>query len=147
MSRENVEIVRCMWATLERDSGMPWPPADRAELDRQLRLDLYDENIEIKNIKEFPVADEYHGHDGVRQWATEVWEVFAEVHTELKELIEAEDGETVISVQRTQGRTRHTQFEVDLPWAVVWTIRQGKVLRTQGYLSKAEALEAAGLSE
>ena len=61
-------------------------------------------------------------------------------------LIEA-DGETVISVQRTQGRMRHTQLEVDLPWAVVWTIKRGKVLRTQGYMSKAHALEAVGLSE
>jgi hypothetical protein len=42
---------------------------------------------------------------------------------------------------------RHTQIEVDLPWAVVWTIRDGKALRAQGYATKGEALEAVGLSE
>jgi ketosteroid isomerase-like protein len=147
MSQENVEVVRCLWAGLERDSGMPWPPADRDELDRRLRLDLCDENIEIRNPPAFPVADDYDGHDGVRQWATEVWEVFSELHHELEELIEAEDAETVVSVQRTQGRMRHTQLEVDLPWAAVWTIRHGQALRAQGYMSKAEALEAAGLRD
>jgi ketosteroid isomerase-like protein len=146
MSRKNVDVVRSLWAGLERDPGMPWPPVDRDELDRRLRLDLCAEDIEIRNPPGFPVADEYHGHDGVRQWGTEVWEVFGELHHELEQLIEAEDGETVVSVQRTQGRMRHTQIEVDLPWAVVWTVRDGKALRAHGYASKAEALEAAGLS-
>ena len=100
MSHENLEIVRSLWATLDRDSDAPWPPPHE-ELDRQLRLDLIDEDMEIRNPAEFPVADEYHGHDGLRQWATEVWEVFSELHHELVELIEAEDGETVVSVQRT----------------------------------------------
>ena len=31
--------------------------------------------------------------------------------------------------------------------ATTWTIRDGKVLRACGYLTRAEALEAAGLSE
>ena len=147
MSQENVEIVRSLWAGLERDEGMPWPPPGRSEHDRQLRLDLCDEQIEIRNPATFPVADEYHGHDGVRQWATEVWEVFSELHHELEELIEIGDGGTVISVQRTQGRMRHTELEVDLPWAAVWTVRDGKALRAHGYVSKAEALEAVGLRD
>jgi ketosteroid isomerase-like protein len=147
MSQENVEIVRSLWAGLERDPGVPWPPARRDELDRQLRLDLCDEQMEIRNPAAFPVADEYHGHDGVRQWATEVWEVFSELHHELEELIEAEDGETVVSVQRTQGRMRHSGLDVDLPWAAVWTLKNGKALRAHGYMTKAEALEAAGLRE
>ena len=147
MSRENVEIVRSLWAGLERDPDMPWPPPRQDELDHRLRLDLCDENMEIRNPAEFPVADEYHGHDGVRQWGTEVWEVFSELHHELEELIEADDGETVVSVQRTQGRMRSTELDVDIPWAVVWTVRDGKALRAHGYMTRAQALEAAGLRE
>jgi ketosteroid isomerase-like protein len=147
MSRENVELVRALWANLKRDPGEPWPPSSRDELDRRLRLDLCDESIEIRNPPEFPVADEYHGHDGVRQWATEVWEVFSEVHHDLEELVEANDGETVVSVQRTKGRMRHTGIETDLLWAAVWTVRDGKALRGQGYMTKEEALEAVGLRE
>ena len=87
------------------------------------------------------------------QWGVEIWEVFDRLHNELVELIEAGDGETVISVQRTQARMRYTGLEVDLPWAAVWTIQDGRaiqdgrVMRSVGYMSKTQALEAAGLSE
>ena len=145
MSEANLEVVRSLWATLDRNAGAPWPPPAE-ELDRHLRLDLVDEQMEIRNVASFPVADEYRGHDGLRQWATEVWEVFSELHHELVELIEADD-ETVVSVQRTQGRMRHTGLEVDLPWAVVWTIRNGRALRAHGYMTKGEALKAAGLGD
>jgi ketosteroid isomerase-like protein len=93
------------------------------------------------------VADEYHGHQGARQWATEVWEVFSQFHHEVQELIDAGDDETVVSVQRLQGRMRHSQIEMNAEWATVWTLRGGKALRAHGYLTKAQALEAVGLRE
>jgi ketosteroid isomerase-like protein len=73
--------------------------------------------------------------------------VFTDLRFEVEESIEAPDGETIVSVQRTVGRMRHTQIPTDVLWAVVWTVRDGKALRAHGYLSKAEALEAAGLRE
>jgi ketosteroid isomerase-like protein len=146
MPPENAELVRTLWAALDRDGETPWPPASNDELDRQLRLDLIDERVEIRNPAEFPVADDYHGHDGVRQWATEVWEVFSELHLEVEEILEAADGETVVSVQRTQGRMRHTNLETDLRWAAVWTIQDGKAVSAHGYMTRREAVEAAGLN-
>ena len=145
MPLDNLDIVRTLWATLDRDPDVAWPPP-RRELDRQLRLDLLDERVQIRNPSEFPVADEYDGHEGVRQWATEVWEVFGELHHEVTDLIEGDDGQTVVSVQRTQGRMRHTGLEVDLPWAVVWRISDGKVVSAHGYMTRAQAVEAAGLA-
>jgi ketosteroid isomerase-like protein len=147
MWSENAQIVRRLWAAIETEPGVPWPPFGRDELDRRLRLDLCDERIEIRNPAEFPVAHEYHGHEGVRQWAIEVWEVFSELHHEIEEIIEAEDGETLVSVQRTRGRMRHTDLETNFQWGVVWTIRDGKALRAHGYLTKVQALEAAGLQQ
>ena len=70
-----------------------------------------------------------------------------DLHFEVEEIIEAADGETIVSVQRTQGRMRYTQLKTDLRWAGVWTVRDGKALRAHGYMSKAEALEAAGLRD
>jgi ketosteroid isomerase-like protein len=32
-------------------------------------------------------------------------------------------------------------------WAAIWTIRDGKVLRAQGYLNRSDAREAAGPGE
>ena len=37
--------------------------------------------------------------------------------------------------------------EVEQPFALVWTLREGKVARVVWFRSRAEALEAAGLSE
>jgi ketosteroid isomerase-like protein len=75
MSQENVEIVRALWAGLERG---------------EVPLDLCNEDIELRTAAEIPVADEYRGHAGVRQWATDVWEVFSEFHNEIEETSEGE---------------------------------------------------------
>jgi ketosteroid isomerase-like protein len=139
-----VEIVRTLWAAIERDADTPWPPPPE-ELKRQLRLELFDEEVELRNVPDWPVGSAYQGHAGVLQWAIEIWEVFSEIHHEMLELTEASDGENVVSVQRTRGRMRHTGLEADMTWAVLWTFRDGKVLRTQGYLSRREALAAAGI--
>jgi ketosteroid isomerase-like protein len=144
MSQENLDVIRGVWAGLRQEPGELWPPASDAELDRLLRFDLFDERVEIRNPPEFPVGDEYHGHEGLRQWALQVWEAFSEVRHEVQELIEV-DGETVVSVQRTQGVMRHTQLPVDFVWAAVWTVRDGKVLRGQGYGTRGRALKSVGL--
>ena len=121
-----------------------------ADLEREnveASIHLLDERVELWNAREFPVTGPYRGHDGVRQWAAEQWEVFTGLHHEIEEIIEAPDGETLVSVQRTKGRMRHTDIKSDVQWATTWTIREGRVLRAHGYLTKGEALEAAGLQE
>jgi ketosteroid isomerase-like protein len=134
MSEENVEIVRRLWADLETEN-------------LEASIHLLDEGVEIWNAPQFPVTGPYRGHDGVRQWAAEQWEVLSGLHHEIEEIIEAPDGETLVSVQRTQGRMRHTDMKTNVQWATTWTIRDGKVLRAYGYLTRAEALETAGLRE
>ena len=129
-----MEIVRRCWAGLEEE-----PP--------RLYLEFFDEDVEIRNPPEFPLQGPFRGHEGLRQWAAEVWEVIDGLHHEIEEIIEARDGETIVSVQRTQGRMRRTQLPADIQWATVWTFSEGKVLRGQGYLSRADALKAAGLGE
>jgi hypothetical protein len=39
------------------------------------------------------------------------------------------------------------RYSVEAEWAAIWTVRGGKLLKAQGYLNRADALEAAGLSE
>ncbi len=133
MWEENVEVVRLWWTGFNEDRMPP--------------LELCDERIEIGMLREFPVQGPYHGHDGVRRWVQDMFEVIDEPRVELVEIIDAEDGETVVTEQRALGRMRHTQLEADYRWATVWTVKAGNVLRAQGYASKPEAHEAAGLSE
>jgi ketosteroid isomerase-like protein len=76
-----------------------------------------------------------------RAW-DEAWE---SAQDECEELIDA--GEHVISVVDRRGLGRASGIRVDTERAGVWTIRDGKVVRTVWFTSKAEALEAVGLSE
>ena len=61
MSEENVEIVRRWWEAFN-DDGMP-------------PLALCDEDVEIRNPPDFPVRGVFKGHDGVRLWRDEVFEI------------------------------------------------------------------------
>ena len=53
----------------------------------------------------------------------------------------------MIVVNRVRMRGRGSGVEVEATGAQVWTIRDGKFQRAKLYQSKAEALEAVGLSE
>jgi ketosteroid isomerase-like protein len=133
MSQENVEVV-ALW--IRRLSERGEPPRE-----------LCDDEIEIRNVAGLPLPGPYRGYDGARQWASDIFEVIEGSRVELEESIEANDGETVVTMQRLLGRARHSQIEIDYPWAAVWAVRDGLILRAQGYATWTEALEAAGLSE
>jgi ketosteroid isomerase-like protein len=136
MSQENVEIVRQVYdAVARRDSAAV--------------LALYDEEIEIDGTR-LPEARlvgraVVRGHQGLRR-VTRSWEeAWESAEDKCEELIDA--GERVISVVARRGLGRTSGLRVDTERAGVWTIRDGKVVRTVWFPSKAEALEAAGLSE
>ena len=134
MAEDNVEIVRRWWAGFNV-SGMP-------------PLALCDEEIEIRNPRDFPVRGPFHGHDGVRLWRDEVFDIFDNPRVEPEGIVDLHgDGESVVMLLRATGAARYTAIEADVEWAAIWTIRGGKVLRCQGYMTRAEALEAAGISE
>ncbi len=109
-------------------------------------LDLCHEQIEIGNVEEFMMQGPYHGHAGIRQWVADGFDVLDGRRFALDETIDAGDGETVVSVQRALGRSTHTGLDFELRWAAVWTIRDEKVVRIQGYVGKTRALAAAGLA-
>jgi ketosteroid isomerase-like protein len=133
MSRENVEIARRWWGAFNEDGAAP--------------LGLCHEEVEIRNPSEFPTTGPYFGHDGVRHWETDAWEVIRDLRMDVDELIDVGDGERVISVQTVRGRMRHSDLPADVQWAAVMTIRAGKLVRAQGYLTRAQALNAVGLRE
>ena len=111
----------------------------------QPALELCDEEIEMSNPDQFLVRGPYHGHDGIRQWRDDVFDVFDEPRVEAEEILDAGDGETVVMFLRLQGIAKHTRIEVDEPWTAVCTLRNGKLWRGQGYVTRREALEAAGM--
>jgi ketosteroid isomerase-like protein len=76
----------------------------------------------------------------------ERWEEsFEDLVVSYEETIDA--GDRVVLKTHVSGRGRGSGVEVDDRSYMVWTLRRGKVLRMDEFTERADALEAAGLSE
>jgi ketosteroid isomerase-like protein len=137
MSQENVEIVRQVYEA-------------SARRDPEAVLSLYDPDVEW-DMSRHPMSQVFenlgvrHGHEGLRAWFRDWYEVFDDFEHHCEELINA--GEHVVSVGIDTGRGRGSGIAVERRIAGVWTIRNGKIVRVAWFPTRAEALEAAGLSE
>jgi ketosteroid isomerase-like protein len=87
----------------------------------------------------------YRGAEGFRRFLDSFWDEFDEPNIETRDLIEA--GNQVLTSATFQGRGKQSGAETSWDLWQVWTLRDGKVVRGQGFTSKEEALEAAGLRE
>ncbi len=136
MSQENVEIVRRVYdAAARRDAASV--------------LALYDPDVELDNSPLEVVGwggGVYRGHEGLRSFFREWHEAWAVIEYDFEDLIDA-PGEHVISAVTRRGRGRASGAEVKLALALVWTIRDGKVVRVVWFPSREEALQAVGLRE
>jgi ketosteroid isomerase-like protein len=84
------------------------------------------------------------GHKGMREfwslWRTEVDDFWVESH-EIRDL----GAGRVLNLGRIQFRGRASGALVESQLALVITLRDGKIVRSEDYLSHKEALEAVGL--
>jgi ketosteroid isomerase-like protein len=132
MSKENVDVVTRAWQAVSSHGDLPF--------------DLWDEDLRIDNMPEFPIRGPYEGHKGLARWREDVAEVIEDLHFEVKEVIDLGEGR-VLSVQRARGSAAHTGIEFDVLWASVLTLRDGKIVHAQGYWTPEQAREAVGLPE
>jgi ketosteroid isomerase-like protein len=134
--RRNIEIVRRVLEAADSRDG----PATFAHYDPRIEWDT----------SALPAAHElngvFRGHEALRAWLREwvsAWEITDYEH---EDLIEA--GEHVVHFLRGRVRGRLSGIEFDLlPYAQVWTLRDGLVTRMKLYASRPEALEAVGISD
>ncbi len=137
MSEQNVAIVRLL--------------LDRFRAGDHDVFDYYDVAIEWDathgeaHVPE--LAKVYRGHDGVRaywrEWMT-AWEPITVWDYELRDA-----GPSVVALISGQtNRGRYSGVEVETaPYALVFTLRSGKVVRWAFYSTQREALELVGLAE
>ena len=131
MSQENVETVRRFYDAYERGD------LDSAFTAFDPEVEAYDHDI--------PESREYRGFAGLLRWQAD-WEAsWASWRWEAEDFIDA--GERVVAVLRVHAKGRESGVEVERVDGAVWTLREGKCVRHDYYGSRAEALEAAGLSE
>ena len=131
MSADNVQRLRRYYELLN-ETGEP-------------ALELVDPEIEIHMFEGSPIAGPYKGHDGVRQWCDDTFDVIDAWRVELDDVMSTDDPDVFVVLQRFVGRTKHTDLVVNFPLAVVVRFRDGLIARFDGYRERGEALAAAGI--
>ena len=92
---------------------------------------------------EFPDAGTYGGIEGIRQYMRGFLEPWTRVTIEAEELTGA--GAAVLAAVHQSGIGEASGVETDLRYFQVWTFRDGRVVRLEGFRDRAQARAAAGL--
>jgi ketosteroid isomerase-like protein len=134
MSRENVEIVRRQFEAFER-GGL-----DAA-------AEYWHPEIEWRAV-EGAVDDVgvFRGRDAMRRYYADWADMIDGIHNEIEEIV-YDSGETLVVVLRNSGRGRGSNIPIYGRYTVVYTIRDGLIVRGREYATREQGLEAAGLSE
>ena len=133
MSEENVEILRRGYEAYER-----------GELDAVV--------ADFAPDCEYVAAGIIPGRIGttVGQRDTKIFiawldEEFIDSHLQIEALIDA--GDSVVAGVTISGQGRRSGITGTFTFWQVWRLSNGKIVHGQGFVDKAEALEAAGLRE
>ena len=107
---------------------------------------LWASDLEIVNAEGWALEATYRGHEGLRRWWNDLEEAFSDFAMRVEKITPV-DGERFLTEQRFIGHFRQTGIPFDAPWASVVTVKEGRITRAVGYVSKRRALKAVGLSE
>jgi ketosteroid isomerase-like protein len=109
-------------------------------------LAVSDPRIEHTRLPAASGPETYHGHDGVRQWFTDMADLWQEWRTEITELAEVPP-DTVAARVRFVAVGKGSGVPVEARLGLVCVVSEGKVWRSRTYASGEEAFQAVGLSE
>ena len=85
----------------------------------------------------------YEGVEGTRRFLADWTSAWEDYVLEVDELHDA--GEKVVALMHQSGRSKAAGMPVEMSFAQVWTMREGKQARMDMYSDPAEALRANGL--
>jgi|SRR5918995_2621006 hypothetical protein len=142
MSRENVEIVRRAY-DLNNAIGRTGPAfVDPEEVAPEFWEHLAPD-FELHDRPELPDAKVYRGLEQAKEFWRKTQEVFAEVRWEPREFIDL--GHAVLVETKVVAVGRGSDVPTELDETDVFWFRHGMIVRLQGFATKQQALEAAGL--
>ena len=101
---------------------------------------------DMSTFRGWPERQTYPGLEGARQFLADWTDSWEDWKLELRELIDAGD-ETVVAIVHQSGRSKATGLPVEMDFAQVWTVRDGRQLRMRMYADPDEGRRAAGLAE
>jgi ketosteroid isomerase-like protein len=134
MSQENVAVVHRLVEAL-----------NARDLDRYY-VEFFDPEVEYQTSAEDPDAAIHRGLQAYKRYVEQWIESFDGLRVDVEEYIDVGD-DRVYTWSRFTGLGRTSGAPADWYLAVIFTIRDGKVVRGEEYFDRAEALEVAGLAE
>jgi ketosteroid isomerase-like protein len=132
MPRENFELVRRFCED--------W---NRGDMDAALECAHIEMEFDWSDSRG-PLRGTYRGHEGLARFWTELWEAWDDFRLELGDAIEC-GRERLVTVTTVWARGRGSGIEIEARGAMLWTLREGKILRGKLFQTREEALEAAAL--
>jgi len=134
MSQENIEVGERLTAAI-----------NTREISEELAEELIAPDYLIENVSTAVSDNTFHGAAGLRQWLSDTFDALDDdARYELGELL-AEGDDFLVHRVGISGRGARSGAPVALQWVGVSWFRDGKIIRTAGYLRRREALEAVGL--
>jgi ketosteroid isomerase-like protein len=134
MSHENVETVRDSWRALA-DGGL------------DALTEFWDPEIDWRAIEGAPDdVGEMRGREAVRRYLQDWVDTFDGLTVVAEELLELND-QRVVAVIRVSGRAKLSGIETELRLAVVYSLRDGKIVPGREYIDREQALEAVGVAK
>ena len=100
---------------------------------------------DMSNFHGWPEQQVYEGVEGAETFLSDWTSAWDDWELELEGLRDA--GDKVLALVRQRGRSRGAGMPVDMCFAQVWTLRDGKEARMEMYSDPSEALKAVGLAE
>jgi ketosteroid isomerase-like protein len=133
VSQENVDVVRRFWEHFLATGELP-----REAFSATFVCDL-------SNFYDWPEQQRYEGVDGFASFI-QTWSApFEDWSSEVEGYHDA--GEKFVTINRQSGRARGSRANVEMRFAVVYTVRDGLLTRCEMYSEPAKALKAVGLEE
>jgi ketosteroid isomerase-like protein len=146
MSQEYVEIVRA--ATEAAKNPQAIERLAHGDMDA---IDLIDPEVEwdATGARDLvpDLAEVYWGHEGVRSYWRRWLEAWRDLEFDVQDYLDAGD-EVVVLIINQRQRGRYTGITTELPpFALVYSFREGKVVRFRFFPDHDLARKAAGLAE
>ncbi len=141
MSQENVELVSSLYDI----AGGDWfRNAD--QIDRAFR-DYVDEQVfEVHLPSDYPEGEPvFRGREGFAEMLAMLGETWGKWRIEAERFLTADD--RVVAFVRILAEGVSSGVPIEVETTHIWTIRGGRATSMHAYRDRAEALEAAGLSE
>jgi ketosteroid isomerase-like protein len=146
MSQENAEFARSMAESVNNPQGIE--QLARGDIDFS---PFFDPKIEWDSTGARSLVPDlagvYWGHEGVRTYWRQWLEAWRDLTYDVQDVLDAGD-EVVVLICNQRQRGRYTGIVTELPpYAMVFTFRDGKIVRYRAFPDQVEALKAVGLEE